>query len=346
MNNSPSKPPHLSEQPNGSTFRSMIYGLLLVGAGLGVGKCVFDKKNTDLQNKPDITDVRERKREGSNISRRLQKDWIPTAGADELINLAQCRLLVLELNPQIISEVEVLKMADKIKKGSLKISADGIIERFCIHDSTDQKKIKDLVAKGFKLLKVEKKSDGSWQMVFKNPVSEHEDGDKWLDLKEKQVCKILTSDEENNLDKEKKRDQAMKKLIEDLKKGNVDNILSQLDTQEMMDDARFKGVENEKLTKELAKAMNKLKEVIKSNKDINEKRKMLCKLIPLLLKFTVLERKMPSQVKDKFKKNMFIDKFEKILEALSQSLDIDDFESCLLYQAGITPEELMESSKQ
>ncbi len=348
MTNLPSKPSHLSEQPKSSSFRSMIYGLLLVGAGLGIGKCVFDKKDTDQTNKPDITNIRKVSVEKHDNTRDVLRGWMPTASADELINLAQCRLLVLQLDNKIISEVEILNMADKIKKGSIKIDADGIIAQFCIYDSSDKKKIRDLIAKGFKLKKVEKRANGSWQMIFDSPLSDDEGYDEYLDLNERHVCKILTPDEEKDLEKTRKQNKENKELVESLKKGGVDDALNQFDTKKIMDEARMQGIENEEIIGELVKSIDKLKGLIKSTQNEMDKKKMICELLPSLLKLSVLTDKLGEHVKSRIEDNpnIPIDKFGNFLSALAESLGVDDFENCILYQAGITPEELMESSKQ
>ena len=349
MNKSPNKSSHQKESPSGSGFRTVIFLLLTSIAASGVGGYILGKSSESKANKPDIIDARKVSGEGGDARpKQIPKGWIPAAGAEELINLAQCRLLVLKLDPSVISETEILKMADKIKNGDKKIDADGIIAKFCIHDSSDKKKIRDLVAKGFKIKKVEKSHDGSWEMIFTNSLFGDDEEEKYLDLNERHVCKLLTPDEESGLEKSRKQNQAKKELIENLKKGNVDETLKQFDTRKIMEEAKYQGIDNEEIIKELVKGIDKLKSSIKSTQNEMDKKKMICELLPSLLKLGVLTDKLGEHAKAKIEDNpnIPIDKFGNFLEALAESLGIDDFESCILYQAGITPEELMESSKQ
>lgn len=349
MTNRPcTNPPHLSEKPKGSGFRNMVFLVLAGMATTGIGGYLIGKLSGDKSNKPDITDTRGSSGEsGDDDPDRVPKGWIPVDGKTaEYVNLAQCRELVLKLDSRVISEDELLKMAEKIKNDKKNITAEGIIENFCIQDASDKKKIKDLISKGFRLKKVTKNKDGTWMMTFINPLSADEANEEWLDLNEKHVCKLLTPDEESDLEKARKKAQRKKELVENLKKGNIDEELSQFDTKKIMEEARYQGVENEEVIKELVKSIDKMKKTLKSSSDLNEKRKVACELIPFLIKLEVLINKIKPQAKKAIENNpnIPIDKFGIFLEALAESLGIDDLENCILYQAGITPKELMDST--
>ena len=334
-----STPSRLTEKPKSSGFRSAIYGLLLIGASIGIGKCIYDKKDIDQQNKDSVSDTSKVKSTYDD-SDRSSRGWIPVAGAEELVDLTQCRLLVLELDSRVISESEILKIADKIKNDQKDIAAEGIFANFCIEDVVDRKEISDLIAKGYKFRKIEKNSDDTWTIYFKHPLSIEGVSEEVFDLNEKSVCKILTPEEEADLVKTRSYVQKKKEMGEKIKNGYVDQVLKQFDSKKVYDEAYAHGIEKEEIIQLMIKSIDEAKKSIKSGMDRDAAKDAICKIYKHTAKLDILEEKLDPGVAEKMKnlinKSLVIQEFGVFLEEYANSLgfqvDIDD--ECIPYILG------------
>jgi len=134
MPNTPStQPPAHPETPKGSKFRLAIAFILALGAGIGIGKCVYDKKDTDHPGKPKLTDIMK-----------------PDAEAErQELSLKQCQmnLLLGVAGKQCEEFSEDVKYLER-GRANLEKRAAEIIERLGITNEEDKEEILQKVLKG------------------------------------------------------------------------------------------------------------------------------------------------------------------------------------------------------
>ena len=138
MKNSPSTTPSSSshEAPKGLNFRLAIAFILALGASIGIGKCVYDKKDAGHPGKPKLTDIMKQDAEAEKQELSLKQCQM-----DLLLGIAgkQCEQL---------SEEEIKRRYLEREKSRLEKRAADIIEKLGITKTDDQEKIFRAVVAG------------------------------------------------------------------------------------------------------------------------------------------------------------------------------------------------------
>ena len=337
MTNLPSTPSSANhEAPKGLSFRSLIFLVLAGFAVAGLGGYLLGKLSEAKSNKSKVTDARGAR--GSSSGNKYPDGWIPAdKDAEELINLAQCRLLVLSLDSRVISNNEILQLAEKIQKDKQNATAEDIFKNFCINNTSDREAIRDAIAKGLKFKRIEKRSDDGWIIIFEKKVEEEgRTNERSISLDDEGVCKILTAKEKADLEKMKAERKKLKKMVDNIFNGLLDQAVSHFDVNKMDDEARELGIENANYIKLLRMAIDEAKKSIASAKDEDAAKAALCKINSYVRGAVGF---IDSDIEDKIKDNpnfplddlnLFMETYK---ETLGLGVDLDG--ECALISAGL-----------
>jgi len=268
MKKSPSTPSSGNhETPKGSRLRMAIAFILALGAGIGLGKCVYDKKETGHPNKPKMTDT-------------LKAD---AEAKKEDLSLKQCQMDLLlgvaSKQCKELSEDEIKKKYLERERVRLEKRAAEIIDKLGVTNANDQEKIFKAVVAGcselresvgkFLDLNEPKSTDKCDEPVW---LSE-EIGANWIDLSHSEDYEDLTADEKKWVDLY--RDKKEKELLQQI---NFDDIKDSINKAAQEDKNLF----NLQELKEINNFFNIIEETQKnilSAEGLPEKRAIICKFV-------------------------------------------------------------------
>jgi len=200
-----------------SNFRLAIAFILTICAGFGIGKCIFDKKDAEMPNKPEKTNL-------------IKPD---TAQIKQKILLRHCStnlLKVTNLQCEELSSEEIEKQYLEREKANLEKRTLDIIEKLKITNPQDQEKILEAVLKGCS--EIRKASKKSIKLDSPPPIKECLDT---IRLSESPRRNLLLNEEKYNelsdeekelvdLYRDKKLEEALRRLNFDKERKKIDEL--------------------------------------------------------------------------------------------------------------------------